>query len=158
MGKILDDGFEVYLQRDVAGHNKPVFSPPMIKAAVLGEGSVQIRTKLQVHWFHRVFFAVCNWFAIIWLCLWLLALPMGLIFGFWDSPQSTEVVSSDSPELVQDVGVFGELMMLLALWLLPPIIAFVSFVWLPKRMIVRTMKRSKALMIELYSADEAASN
>lgn len=146
-GKINDDGFEIYLVRDVIGEDKPIFSPPMIKAKMVGENNTALQIAVEHTKLQRLFFSVFSRFALLCLLLWMLALPLGITFGIWENSQVNTATPSLETNKNSGVGTLS----ILAFYLAPLILIPIFFIHIPKYFAVRSMKRSKELLLAMYA-------
>ena len=152
-GKTLDDGFEVFLARDVAGYKMSPFFSPLIRAKILGLTNVQIHADLEYARAQKFFYSVWTKFTLLWLVLWLIGLPISNYSEIWGSSVSPDAVSFNSQEEILVV-----VLMFFALWLFSLAAVFTLFIVLPRWAIVQTMKRSKLLIRQIYDGDEVAPN
>lgn len=158
VGDISTEGFVVYLAQDVIGQTNPFFHQPRITGVVLNEQSVSVRVSLEYTKFQKVFHSVWTCGALLFPLIFMLVFPVVIFLEIWGSAPTPLIAAPDTIEAANDVSVLGAVMPLVVAWLLPLPIVAVFFIWLPRRMIVRTKQRSKALMIELYTTDRSTPN
>lgn len=127
-----------------SGKDKYVYSPPKITGAIIGDDAVQLNLTLKFSTFQHVFHLVWTGLSLIFLFLWITAVPLMFVIGLWDEPAPPEFL-----DVAYSLSPLSWLL-LLAIWILPPILEFVFFLRLPRWMSGYAMTSSKEAIFELF--------
>lgn len=145
-GKVNESGFDITLVYLGRGSFIPLFCPPKIQAFFEGDDPVQINVSISNTKYEKVFLLVFSGFALFWLFSWILAMPIGLTYGYWEHSRTNDVPSPLSVNFVEIIN-------LSAIYFVPITLVPLFFIIGPRYLTIRSRERSKELLLEIFDIE-----